>query len=89
MAGQLSYGHHIGRFLQLDGLGVDEAALLVQDDKRVRAALLAIDLLGVTVAREGESAKAGDDGERLGGAAIAEGERGGESQRGTELGTEG
>lgn len=40
MAGELSDGNHVGRFLELDRLLVDELALVVHDDVGVQRAVL-------------------------------------------------
>lgn len=40
MSRKLSDGHHIGRFLQLDRLLIDERALVVNDHVRVQRAIL-------------------------------------------------
>lgn len=49
---QLSYGYHVGRFLQLDGLLIYESAAVVHDHVRVKRAILALPLDG----RSAESA---------------------------------
>jgi hypothetical protein len=50
---QLSDGDHVGRLLELDGLGIDEFAFIVDDDPRVEAAVVgAVDVGALEYGRE-------------------------------------